>query len=67
MLSQSDRQFPHRLNGDGSYDSICTTCFRTVATAHSEEELAAEERMHECAGPPSRLPTHLIERAEQEA
>jgi hypothetical protein len=28
--------YPHRRNKDGSYDSICPTCFVTVAFGKSE-------------------------------
>jgi hypothetical protein len=40
--------FPHRHNSDGSYDSICTRCFATVATAQNESELAFHESAHVC-------------------
>jgi hypothetical protein len=40
--------FPHRQNDDGSFDSICSTCFATVASAEKECELAANESMHTC-------------------
>jgi hypothetical protein len=41
-------QFIHRLNRDGSIDSICRDCFITVATARSQSELEQEERKHSC-------------------
>lgn len=40
--------FPHRRNPDGSFDSICPKCFRTVATRRHETELAQAERDHVC-------------------
>jgi hypothetical protein len=40
--------FPHRANDDGTFDSICPLCFRTVAHAHREEDLAEPERNHVC-------------------
>ena len=43
-----DKSFPHRHNADGSYDSICTACLRTVATAWQEAELSFRESTHVC-------------------
>jgi hypothetical protein len=40
--------FPHRQNLDGEYESICRTCFATVAKAQNETELGAYERAHIC-------------------
>jgi len=40
--------FPHRRNPDGSFDSICPKCFRTVATRRNEADLAQDERDHVC-------------------
>lgn len=42
--------FPHRHNLDGTFDSICTECFQTVAKASIEAELEAAERIHNCKG-----------------
>ena len=41
-------QFAHRLNQDGTIDSICRDCFITVATAVSESALEREEQKHNC-------------------
>jgi len=41
-------QFIHRLNEDGTIDSICGDCFITVATARSCSALEHEERKHCC-------------------
>jgi hypothetical protein len=38
--------YPHRRNADGSYDSICTTCFATVARSPAEVGLTEGERAH---------------------
>jgi|HubBroStandDraft_6_1064221.scaffolds.fasta_scaffold208022_2 hypothetical protein len=46
MLSQV--KFPHRHNSDGSYDSICTACFVTIASVRDEELLCAHEAAHIC-------------------
>jgi len=40
--------YPHRRNKDGSYDSICLTCFLTVSHASAEAELTEQEMAHEC-------------------
>lgn len=40
--------YAHRHNSDGSYDSICTKCYSTVATAESEGSLASSESAHIC-------------------
>jgi hypothetical protein len=40
--------FPHRLNLNGSYDSICRLCFATVASARDEMELPPHESRHVC-------------------
>ncbi len=40
--------FPHRHNKDGSFDSICTKCFATIASAQIDAELAVYDRKHVC-------------------
>jgi hypothetical protein len=45
--------FPHRLNDDGTIDSICDSCFATVATATVEADLESLEATHLCE--PSRV------------
>jgi hypothetical protein len=40
--------FAHRRNPDGSLDSICTTCFQTIASEDSEGKLIAHEERHTC-------------------
>jgi hypothetical protein len=50
-MAQAAREtFPHRLNPDGSVDSICPKCLKTVATKRSEVELTACEASHTCGG-----------------
>jgi hypothetical protein len=41
-------KYPHRQNRDRTWDSICTRCFRTVATCRTEGELANFEKAHVC-------------------
>ena len=48
-------QFIHRLNDDGTIDSICRECFVTVATALSPADLQRDEHQHKCE-------TSLLER-----
>jgi hypothetical protein len=48
MLSRLVAYYPHRRNRDGSFDSICLTCFATLATARTEPELLEHERNHNC-------------------
>lgn len=50
-------EYPYRTNQDGTYESICSTCYRTIGWAHSKEELLRAEQQHmkECPGPPKPL------------
>ena len=48
MVTQQPMQFGHRLNRDGSFDSICPRCYRTVANRDTERELARDELKHVC-------------------
>jgi hypothetical protein len=47
-MASTLRKFPHRLNRDGSYDSICLKCFATVANTRTEIELTAFDKSHAC-------------------
>lgn len=47
-MNTSENNFKHRHNQDGSYDSICPLCFRTIATRLRQEELGEDERGHMC-------------------
>jgi hypothetical protein len=47
-MGSEPEQFPHRQNRNGTYDSICPKCYRTVGTRNVESDLAAEERVHIC-------------------
>jgi hypothetical protein len=40
--------FRHRANDDGTCDSICMCCYRTVASWVEEKQLAEFERKHIC-------------------
>jgi len=41
--------FQHRFNQDGTFDSICLSCFQTIATTTDEELLDAFQEEHACA------------------
>ena len=41
--------FAHRRNPDASIDSICTSCFQTIASEDSEDKLIAHEERHACS------------------
>ncbi len=48
MASKLTCRFPHRHNKDGSHDSICISCYATVASVRNEAELAQYEQDHVC-------------------
>lgn len=41
-------QFVHRENRNGTFDSVCTLCFQTVATVKEETSLKKFENEHVC-------------------
>jgi hypothetical protein len=40
--------YPHRLNQDGSYASICTRCYAVIATSDNSEDLVPYDIAHVC-------------------
>jgi hypothetical protein len=48
MADKLIASYPHRRKKDGSYDSICLTCFVTVAFGKSEAELTEFDKKHIC-------------------
>jgi hypothetical protein len=48
MTLPDDEFFIHRSNSDGTTDSICKRCFKTVGTSAWEAKLALEEKKHIC-------------------
>ena len=46
--SREAKEFAHRCNADGTFDSICLFCFHTVGTTATEPELGPYEAKHEC-------------------
>jgi hypothetical protein len=51
MEDLSRHEFPHRHNADGTCDSICPVCFRTVETRRIEAFLHRCEEEHVCREP----------------
>ncbi|HEY2472469.1 MAG TPA: hypothetical protein VGI45_32090 [Terracidiphilus sp.] len=41
-------KFTHRFNADGTVDSVCHCCFRTVGPVEIESALATLEEEHVC-------------------
>jgi hypothetical protein len=41
-------EYTRRQYSDGSFDSICMTCYRTVGRAPNEDALTVLEKEHKC-------------------
>jgi hypothetical protein len=39
---------PHRINRDGTFDSICPVCYQTIAQQKHELDLIEDEKSHTC-------------------
>ena len=50
MAARARPDFSHRHNPNGTANSICLRCFRTIATKSNEGELDAAEAAHKCGG-----------------
>jgi hypothetical protein len=48
MVVEASKAFHRRVNDDGTFDALCTCCFRTVAFAMRESYLGELERNHTC-------------------
>ncbi|WP_109485913.1 hypothetical protein [Occallatibacter savannae] len=48
MRSLRPLEFNHRMNANGSMDSICSRCYETIATSMWEAELELAESAHTC-------------------
>ena len=57
-------KFPHRMNKNGTIDSICPRCYATIATSTWEADLDRIESGHVCE--PSRL-SHFDEQRRKSA
>lgn len=49
-VPRNEDYFAHKSNRDGTWNSICSRCFMTVATTHDESLLFEKEKAHRCAG-----------------
>jgi hypothetical protein len=49
MTGTSVRTYPHRKNADGTWESICSDCLRTIAKVKDETDLEVIDRIHDCA------------------
>jgi hypothetical protein len=47
--TEDTTDYSHRKNRDGTVDSICLSCFQTIATAKNEESLSLHELLHRCS------------------
>jgi hypothetical protein len=47
-MAEIPRIFPHRLNSDGDFESVCPDCFLTISSQHVESELRSPEQNHFC-------------------
>jgi hypothetical protein len=52
---ESDGEFKHRKNKDGSIDSICLRCFQTAASTYDQSLLGSLESLHSCGKPDTQL------------
>jgi len=50
MNAAGNLEVAHRMNADGTFDSICMSCFLTIGTAENEPSLAGQEKRHQCNG-----------------
>jgi hypothetical protein len=47
-LNPKPASFAHRFNDDETFDSICHSCFQTVAQSAHEPDLQSVENLHVC-------------------
>jgi len=47
-MGSSQTEFVHRMNQDGTINSICPRCYVILATSTWEAELERAEAEHEC-------------------
>ena len=50
LTKTSHIDFARRHNSNGTTDSICLTCFQTIATEPEELDLGTQEIAHQCKG-----------------
>ena len=61
MLMQKARTFAHRYTEDDLIESICMTCFLTVARSQDEQEMEANEASHACRPEPLPSASRFVE------
>jgi hypothetical protein len=59
MAEKRATTFHHRQNRDGSFDSICSRCYRTVSSGQVQSNLVPAENLHTCN--PADLPHACIQ------
>jgi hypothetical protein len=47
-MAAKSKLLPRKRNQDGSYDSICLTCFATVGGCGPDGQLPGHEKAHVC-------------------
>jgi hypothetical protein len=47
-VTTAGAKYAHRKNTDGTFDSICLTCFRTAGSSLTENGLLSHEAHHVC-------------------
>jgi hypothetical protein len=57
MAYGQQQVFAHRVNEDGTFDSICRRCYRTAVRAEPQKMLGLHERLHVCDG--KKLPSRI--------
>jgi hypothetical protein len=59
MANSASHSFAHRHTPNGGIESICMTCFLTIARSQSLEEAQASESQHVCQPDPLPLAFHF--------
>ena len=58
-MPMKSRTFAHRYTEDDLIESICMTCFLTVARSQTEQEMQRNEAKHVCQPEPLPLAFHF--------
>jgi hypothetical protein len=65
MSDSSDPQFRYKNNLDGTFNSICVRCFRTVGTAGDIKSLYPSELTHICEPADLQSRSQLLHKVKQ--
>jgi hypothetical protein len=60
-MGYKQKTFAHRYTANGRTESICLTCYLTVARSRDEAEMRENEAQHECQPDPLPLAFHFQE------